>query len=217
LEKQSKGVAKYSNGFNPTMHPSVIDQPKSWKKPTMIFLCSMSDLFLDDIPFDFQRQIFDTIRAFPQHIFQVLTKRSQNMVQVVKKYEKEFAKLHNVWWGISASVPKDLHDHTVNLNAMRGLKFLSIEPILSGEIEIPYWIDWVIVGGESGPNARPSDLRWYRYIRKQCSDLGIDLFFKQMPVNGKLVKKPENFPHDLRSQQIPDPWTNQVHQQMTFF
>jgi protein gp37 len=218
LQYQSQGIAKFAKGFNPTLHPSTLDKPSTWKKSTMIFVCSVSDLFHDDIPFDFQKKIFDTIRFCPQHIFQILTKRSANMVKVVKRYEKEVTKLHNVWYGISVSTPKDLHDHAVNLNAMRGLRYLSIEPILETGIEIPYWIEWVILGGESGPNARHSELKWYRQIKQQCFEQGIKLFIKQIHAQkGKLVDNLEEFPFDLRVQQFPNARNNQVGQTASLF
>ena len=170
----------FVNGFDLTLRPERLSQPLSWKKPRMIFVNSMSDLFHKDIPVEFIDRVFDTMEAADRHIFQVLTKRSSLMKRyLVRRYCRAGAPRH-IWCGVS------VEDHTATARirhlrtAPATVRFLSIEPLLSpiGEIDLE-GISWVIVGGESGPKARPMERRWVIDIRDQCQHEGVAFFFKQ--------------------------------------
>ncbi|MCH8977724.1 MAG: phage Gp37/Gp68 family protein, partial [Armatimonadetes bacterium] len=164
------------NGFKLTLHPDLIQLPKQWKKPRLIFVNSMSDLFHEKVPLEFIEQIFTTIKECPQHTFQVLTKRSERLSQVAGKLEWP----ENLWMGVSIEddrVIQRVHDLRTVPAAVR---FLSCEPLIGPLDDLPLdGIHWVIVGGESGPKARPMDGDWARSIRAQCFDADVKFFFKQ--------------------------------------
>lgn len=173
---KAMGVEKYSHGFTPTVHESVLQEPLKWKEPHNIFVCSMADLFHEVIPFDFIDQIMDTIRATPQHHYQILTKRAERMAAF-------FATRiipENAWLGVTVEAveTKERIDFVRNLNA--SIRFLSCEPLLEdlGEIDLT-GIDWVIVGGESGSQARPMKPEWVYSIKDQAMKQNVAFFFKQ--------------------------------------
>ena len=170
----------FENGFDLTLRPERLSQPLSWKKPRMIFVNSMSDLFHKQIPVEFIDRVFDTMEAAERHVFQVLTKRSSLMKRyLVGRYDRSRAPRH-IWCGVS------VEDRTATARirhlraAPAAVRFLSIEPLLGpvGEIDLE-GIAWVIVGGESGPNARPMDRRWVIDIRDLCRCQDVAFFFKQ--------------------------------------
>jgi protein gp37 len=170
------GVQGYANGFNPTMHPDRIDVPKHWRKPCMIFVVSMGDIFHEDIPLHFQQQIFETIISCPQHTFQILTKRPEVLV----------ARMNELPWPdnllMGVTVENDNHLDRIDLLAQVPAKrrFLSIEPMLSPMRNLNLSpIDWVIVGGESGKGFRPMEADWVRDVRDQCLAARVKFFFKQ--------------------------------------
>jgi len=170
------GMKKYRNGFKVTLHKSVISEPLSWRKPQIIFTCSMSDLFHEDVPDDFIKQVFDVIGQAKQHQFQILTKRAERLTQIEKILEWP----KNAWVGVTVEHADYLEriDYLRNLDAQ--IKFLSLEPLLGPIPKINLeGIDWVIVGGESGPGARPIDVKWVRSIHKQCKKAEVPFFFKQ--------------------------------------
>lgn len=178
------GQEKYSNGFKVTLHPESLDEPQEVKKPTMFFVCSMSDLFHKDVPFRFIDSIMARIEECPQHTFQILTKRPARMAAYFEKYRDV---PRNVWLG--TTVEHDDYKDRINTlvkisNDPRiypvSVKFLSCEPLLSdlGKLDLN-GIDWVIVGGESGPNARPMKKEWALNIKRQCEEQGVPFFFKQ--------------------------------------
>ena len=173
---KAMGQARYKNGFEVTLHPEALDDPFSWRKARMVFVNSMSDLFHTDVPKDFVCQIFDVMRRCPQHTFQILTKRS-------KRLREECNTLHwadNIWMGVSVEdnrVVHRVHDLQVVPAAVR---FLSCEPLLGPLDDLPLdGIHWVIVGGESGPHARPMKPEWVDSILEQCKRKGVAFFFKQ--------------------------------------
>lgn len=180
-EKMSKrlksiGLEKYQNEFKLTCHIDSLDTPKGWRKPKIIFVNSMSDLFHKDVPLDFIQKVFQTMNDCPQHIFQVLTKRSERL-QTLSKY-LEWSE--NIWMGVSVE-SDDVKFRIKDLvKTPAKVKFLSVEPLI-GEIKnIPLTdIDWVIVGGESGPNARPMDKIWVDKIKEKCVKMDVPFFFKQ--------------------------------------
>lgn len=174
---KAMGVKGYENGFGFTLMPERLAQPLKRKKPTKFFVNSMSDLFHEDMPDDFLNQIFDVIRKTPRHIYQILTKRENRMAA----YFKNTLIPKNVWLGVTVEDRKSglpRIDILRELNA--SIKFLSIEPLLEdlGNLNLS-GIDWVIVGGESGPKARPMDEQWVRKIKDQCRIFDVPFFFKQ--------------------------------------
>ena len=173
---KAMGMERYKNGFKLTLHPDLIELPKKWKKPRLIFVNSMSDLFHEKVPLKFIEQIFTTIKECPQHTFQVLTKRSERLSQVAGSLEWP----ENLWMGVSIEddrVIQRVHDLRTVPAAVR---FLSCEPLIGPLDDLPLdGIHWVIVGGESGPKARPMDGDWARSIRAQCFDADVKFFFKQ--------------------------------------
>jgi protein gp37 len=176
LRLKLMGQAKYVNGFALTLHENSLELPLSWKKPQRIFVNSMSDLFHDQVPLDFIQRVFETMRKAHWHQFQVLTKRSGRLLALNEQIDWPA----NVWMGVSVENAdfKSRIDHLRKTGA--ALKFLSIEPLLGdlGPINLTN-IDWAIVGGESGPGARPLDPDWVRHIREQCAQANVPFFFKQ--------------------------------------
>lgn len=167
---------KYKNGFILTMHNDVLDEPIKWKKPHTIFVCSMSDLFHENVPFSFIDKVVETIKSTPQHNYQILTKRANRMAEYFS--DKSIPK--NAWLGVTVDIAssKSRIDFLRNLNAP--IKFLSCEPLLEdlGDINLD-GIDWVIVGGESGAKARPMKEEWVQSIKVQTEKQGSAFFFKQ--------------------------------------
>lgn len=170
------GVARYRNGFRVTLHQDLVDLPLSWSQPRVIFVNSMSDLFHDDVPLSFIKAVFDTMRKCPQHTFQVLTKRADRLAAV----SGDLPWSHNIWMGVSVE-NGDHYDRIKLLTASHArVKFLSCEPLIGRLRRLPLSkIDWVIVGGESGPRARFMDPAWVTEIRDQCVKKGVPYFFKQ--------------------------------------
>lgn len=167
---------KYRNGFELTLHENNLDEPLSWKKAHNIFVCSMSDIFHENVPFEFVDRIMDTIKKTPQHRYQILTKRSERM----NEYFLTRKVPQNVWLGVTVECKssKKRIDDLRDLNAV--VKFLSCEPLIEdlGELDLE-GIDWIIVGGESGSKARPMKSEWVMSIRQQVERQGAAFFFKQ--------------------------------------
>jgi protein gp37 len=173
---QLMGVEKYENGFDVTLHPDVLLQPTRWKTPRRVFVNSMSDLFHARVPKEFVAQVWDVMRACPQHTFQILTKRPERMT----RWSAENPAPANVWLGTS------VEDERVSSRIDRlrecaaAVRFLSCEPLIGPLPNMNLTgIDWVIVGGESGPGYRPMSAEWVRDIRAQCERSGVAFFFKQ--------------------------------------
>jgi protein gp37 len=181
---QAMGQPNYRNGFKLTLHEHAVEQPLSWKKPQMIFVNSMSDLFHKDVPLEFVQKVFDVMNQADWHVFQVLTKRSERLLEV----HRHLSWPQNVWMGVSV----ENSDYTFRINHLRKtgakIKFLSLEPLLGPLPALNLVnIDWVIVGGESGPKARPIKSDWILEIKEQCREEGVPFFFKQW--GGKNKKK----------------------------
>ncbi|MBA4373359.1 MAG: hypothetical protein C0402_10935 [Thermodesulfovibrio sp.] len=173
---QAMGQANYATGFNLALHEHVVALPLKWKKPQTIFVNSMSDLFLKGIPKDFLLKIFNVMHQANWHTFQVLTKRSERLLDLSDALPWS----SNIWMGVTVENKDYMHriDHLRESGAY--LKFLSIEPLLGPLPKMNLeGIDWVIVGGESGPGARPMDPAWVLDIRNQCEEAGAPFFFKQ--------------------------------------
>ena len=170
----------YEPGFDLTLRPERLSQPLSWKRPRMIFVNSMSDLFHKDVPTEFIDKVFETMETADWHVFQVLTKRSSLMRDYLRRrYGSRLAPRH-IWCGVSVEDNKAAARIWHLQDAPLLTRFLSIEPLLGpvGDIDIE-GISWVIVGGESGPNARPMKREWAIEVRDLCKRKGIPFFFKQ--------------------------------------
>jgi protein gp37 len=170
------GAKGYENGFEFTLLPERLTQPIAIKKPTMFFVNSMSDLFHEKMPFEFLDKIFDTIRNTPQHQYQILTKREN----ILEKYFETLSVPQNVWLGVTVEYADTKYRIDVLRNINANIRFLSIEPLIGdvGTLDLS-GIHWVIVGGESGPNARPMNPQWLSNIQKQCESQNVAFFFKQ--------------------------------------
>jgi protein gp37 len=170
------GAERYRNGFGVTLHPDLVDLPRAWRKPRKVFVNSMSDLFHDDVPIEFIQRIFDTMNVCPHHTFQILTKRSGRLVDVASRLPWP----RNVWMGVSvenAEVIDRVHDLA---RVPAAVRFLSCEPLIGPLDNLPLTrIHWVIVGGESGPRARPMAKEWVESIFAQCRRANVRFFFKQ--------------------------------------
>ena len=170
------GQPNYRNGFEVTCHPDVLGMPLKWKKSQMIFVNSMSDLFHKSVPVGFIEEIFFTMNQARWHTFQVLTKRADRLAQLAPRLKWT----PNVWMGVT--VENDRHvDRIDRLREVpAAVRFLSLEPLLGPLPELDLSnIDWVIVGGESGPGARPMDPAWVLDLRDQCLEANVAFFFKQ--------------------------------------
>lgn len=173
---QAMGQPNYANGFLLTVHPHVVDAPLSWKAPQVIFVNSMSDLFHKDVPLAFIQKVFDVMTRAHWHQFQILTKRSGRLLQL----DSRLAWAGNIWMGVSVETERYQHRIDDLRQTSAAVKFLSLEPLLGSLPALDLaGIDWVIVGGESGPRARPMDEEWVLEIRDQCVDQGVPFFFKQ--------------------------------------
>jgi len=176
LRLQAMGQSNYANGFELTLHEHVLQLPFKWKKPQTIFVNSMSDLFHKDIPINFVMKIFETMNQANWHRYQVLTKRSARLKQLSPKIDWQ----QHVWMGVTV----ETKEHTYRVDDLRQtrarIKFLSLEPLLGPIPNIDLsGMDWVIVGGESGPGARPIKEEWVLDIKDQCQRVGVPFFFKQ--------------------------------------
>ena len=170
------GQPRYRNNFKLTLHEDLIDLPKKWRKPRRVFVNSMSDLFHQDVPLSFIERVFETMAACPSHVFQVLTKRSDRLVEVCDR----LCWPENVWMGVS------IEDQRVTQRARdlqkvpAAIRFLSLEPLLGPLPSLDLdGIQWVIVGGESGRSPRPMCESWVHDIRDQCLESNVAFFFKQ--------------------------------------
>lgn len=174
-----RGVAghPYGAGFDLRLVPEKLEEPFRWRKPLRIFVNSMSDLFHEDVPESYVRSVFDVMSRAPWHSFQVLTKRSERLRSIAPRLPWG----ENVWVGVSVESHEYVHRIVDLLTVPAHIRFLSIEPLLGPIPELPLdGLDWVIVGGESGPGARPMNLAWARSIRDQCRRAGVPIFLKQL-------------------------------------
>ncbi|HVA93597.1 MAG TPA: phage Gp37/Gp68 family protein [Candidatus Dormibacteraeota bacterium] len=201
---KAMGQANYRNGFEVTLQPQMLELPLRWKAPKRIFVNSMSDLFHENVPTNYIEQVFDVMRRAHWHQYQILTKRSERVLDL----NKQLAWMPQIWMGVSV----ENEDYAERIDHLRKtdahVKFLSLEPLLGPLHKLNLRdIDWAIVGGESGPGARSADPEWVTEIRDQCVKVGVPFFFKQwggvqknkagrtlqgrtwdeMPVHGELV------------------------------
>lgn len=187
---QLMGVAKYENGFNLATHPEVLKEPYFWRNPRTVFVNSMSDLFHEKMPLNYIKEVFKVMNENPMHTFQVLTKRAD----ILLEYSHYLKWSKNIWMGVTV----EDQDNTNRIDKLRNteanVKFISIEPLIG---RIKYLnlenINWVIVGGESGPGARYMDKEWVVEIKSQCKEQDTYFFFKQWggtnkKKNGRLLE-----------------------------
>lgn len=192
LRLQAMGSRRYQNGFAVTLHPEALEQPLRWREPRRIFVNSMSDLFHGSVPHDFIDRVFDVMERAPWHVFQILTKRPGRMAAYITGFGESGGRLvrtpkypgravpPNVWLGTSIEDERVV-DRIDHLRRIAGpVRFLSCEPLIGPLTHLDLTnIDWVIVGGESGPNHRPIRTDWVRTIRRQCREQKVAFFFKQ--------------------------------------
>jgi len=200
-------------------HNDRLSIPLHWKNPRKVFVCSMGDLFHEKVSKSFIGLVFGHIKRCPQHIFQILTKRPERMKQFIESYYKEcgFDVFKNVWLGVTCENQKTADERIpVLLQTPSQIWFLSIEPCLE-DINISRFldnrdcntvghctfIDWVIVGCESGAKKRPCKLEWVKNIIAECKRQSVSVFVKQLNINGKVVKDINQFPPDLRIREYP--------------
>lgn len=188
---------KYKNGFELTLHEDELENPLKWKGMHNIFVCSMSDIFHESVPFDFIDKIIEIVSKTPQHRYQILTKRAERMAE----YFKDKTIPTNIWLGVTVECKDTKYRIDILRYLKASVKFLSCEPLLEDLEDLNLMgIDWVIVGGESGPNARPMKEEWVLNIKKQVEEQKAAFFFKQWGTwgsdgvkrnkckNGKLLK-----------------------------
>jgi len=191
---KAMGLDKYKNGFKVTIHPDTLDEPYRWKKSRVVFVNSMSDLFHEEVPIDFIQEVFRVMKENPRHVFQILTKRTELMLEYDQAGLLDWA--DNIWMGTSVEDERVMQRIDTLRQTNAHTKFLSCEPLIS---PLPNMnlsgIDWVIVGGESGHNPRPMKAEWVIDIKEQCKKADVPFFFKQWggrnkKKNGrKLLKK----------------------------
>lgn len=181
---KAMGQAKYQNdgdprtsgpGFKLTLHPDVVDAPRRWQGSRTVFVNSMSDLFHEDVPLGFIRDVFDVMVETPQHQYQVLTKRSKRLANLAS----DLPWPPNVWMGVSVETQRYAFRLAHLRDVPAAIRFVSAEPLL-GPVDLELGdIDWLIVGGESGSRARPIDVAWVRALRDSATSQGVKFFFKQ--------------------------------------
>lgn len=173
---KAMGTPGYENGFGFTLMPDRLELPKKIKRPTKFFVNSMSDLFHEQMPFEYLDQVFKVISETPQHQYQILTKREN----ILGEYFKTRTVPDNVWLGVTVEFAKTKNRIDILRDIPAKIRFLSIEPLIDtvGELNLTD-IHWVIVGGESGHKARPMDPEWAIDIQRQCDEQGVSFFFKQ--------------------------------------
>jgi protein gp37 len=187
LRLRKMGNPRYTNGFDVTLHEDQITLPQRWARPRKIFVNSMSYLYHETVPDEFIRRVFRTMNRSPRHQFQILTKRAERLAAISPTLEWTA----NIWQGVSVEDA----DHTFRVEYLKkvpaAVRFLSVEPLLGPISALPLDdIDWVIVGGESGPGYRPVEADWVRQVRDQCLRANVPFFFKQW--GGKTSKSGGN-------------------------
>jgi protein gp37 len=173
---QKMGNYKYRNGFRLTLHEECLSEPLSWKKPSLIFVNSMSDLFHEEIPVEFVKAVFSVMNKANWHTFQVLTKRAERLSELAS----ELVWTDNIWQGVTVENEKNKFRIDYLRRIPAAVKFISFEPLIGdvGQVNLE-GIDWAIVGGESGFNCRPMEVDWVLNIKRQCEEQNVLFYFKQ--------------------------------------
>jgi protein gp37 len=203
--------------------PEVLDQPLHWRKPRRVFVCSMGDLFHESVPFEFIDRVFKVMQTASHHTFQVLTKRPERMREFLTSlvsvpwggFEFGVSCGRNIWVGTTCEDQQRADERLIHLrDTPAAVRFVSYEPAIgpwdprrayAGNMNVNalQWLDWVIVGGESGPGARPMQLEWARSVVEQCKAADVACFVKQLHLDGRLSKDPDEWPEDLRVREMP--------------
>ena len=182
LRLKSMGAEKYANGFKLSLHPEAITLPLQWKEPKKIFVNSMSDLFHKDVPFDFIDKVWNVMLEADWHIYQILTKRPERMLEYLERRwgNRESNTSKHIWLGTSVEDSRVKNRIDILRNIPAGIRFISFEPLIGdvGELDLTN-IHWAIVGGESGKNHRLIKEEWIQNILKQCREQKVAFFFKQ--------------------------------------
>lgn len=217
------GIKKYKKPFNKIVcHPETLEEPFKWKKPSMIFVNSMADLFHEDVPYDFIAKVLETMEQAGQHTYQILTKRPERALDFWKWFNEYMQSvvesfLDNEWMGVSVENQKTADERIpVLLQIPAKIRWISVEPMLenvdlSGWLffddegnEIESQINWVVIGAESGANRRECKLKWIESIVEQCKSANVPVFVKQIHLNGKLEKDINKFPKHLQIREYPN-------------
>jgi protein gp37 len=199
----------FPEGFRLTLHPNRLDQPKRWRIPSRIFVNSMSDLFHKDIPFEYLQDIFAVMRDTPWHIYQILTKREENLVKLAPQLEWS----DNIWVGVSVENQQYAHRVDALRQVPSKVRFLSCEPLLGSLTLNLEGIDWLIVGGESGYQHRPIEVDWVRDILRQTQEAEVAFFFKQW--GGNHSKAGGKMLDDQIWEEMPSAWYKHIEQWQT--
>jgi protein gp37 len=190
----------FKNGFDLTLHEERLAEPLKWRTPSRIFVNSMSDLFHEDVPLDFIKKVFQVIHQTPQHIYQILTKRPERLLELSPHLEFH----QNIWLGVSVENQNYVNRVELLRQVPANVRFLSCEPLL-GELKLDLTdIHWVIVGGESGQKHRPMKIEWVEDIRNQCQAAKVAFFFKQ--VGGRTSKAGGRLLDGRIWDEMPDSW-----------
>jgi len=193
------GYPAVPNSFDVTLHPNRLEQPLKWKPSRRVFVCSMGDLFHEDVPFKYITEIFSVMARCPHHVFQVLTKRPARALEWFG-YPSDFnlEPLPNIWFGVTTEDQQRADERVpLLLQIPAAVRFVSAEPML-GPVDMrplhDHWsegsgrlVDWVICGAETGPGTRPMDLEWARNLRDQCASAGVPFFFKKDSSGGRTI------------------------------
>jgi protein gp37 len=173
---EAMGVERYRNGFSVTLHDDLVTAPMKWRQPRLVFVNSMSDLFHETVPLEFIQRVFETMVHCPQHTFQILTKRSGRL----RELAGSLTWAPNIWMGVSVEDHRVTHRINDLCSIPANVRFLSCEPLIGALDALPLsGVHWVIVGGESGPKARPMRREWVDSILEQCRVANVPFFFKQ--------------------------------------
>ena len=170
---------RYKNGFNVTIHEDLVDGPFNWRSSQRVFVCGMTDIFHDDIPDDIIQRMFKNMNQATLHTFLFTTKRSERLKQMDKDGLLKWS--DNIWAGVTVENMKRRYRIDDLIGTGASLKYLLVEPLLE-EVDLSPWlknIDWVVLGGESGPRARPIEADWVRKVRDDCITAKVPLYFKQ--------------------------------------
>jgi protein gp37 len=194
----------FPQGFDLTLHPERLEEPKRWRTPSRIFVNSMSDLFHEEVPLSFLKKVFEVIGATPWHVYQILTKRHERLLQL----STELVWHENIWIGVSVENQNYVHRVDYLRKVPAKVRFLSCEPLL-GALDLDLTdIHWVIVGGESGQKHRPMQLEWAQSIRNQCQEAEVAFFFKQW--GGRTPKAGGRLLEGQIWDEMPDAWEQHI-------
>jgi protein gp37 len=191
-----------------SMHEPALDLPRKWQTPQRILVPSMGDLFYDAVPDEWIGRVFEVMETISWHRYLVLTKRPARMRDLSNEFFRNLDTPNHIWWGATVENQDVFSNRLAALRSTPGNKWLSIEPMLGPVYRIQDAADagvrWVVIGAESGPKRRPCSLDWVYALVEDCNRCGIDVYVKQLDIDGKLVKDIEAFPEDLRIRELPE-------------